>query len=67
MKLPTENKRIKSAWVVFGINVILFTLGMFKQVGLTDLGVGLAAANMPVLVYILGESFRPSKLKKENE
>ena len=66
MELPTVNKRIKSAWIVFGVNVILFTIGMITSAGLTDLGVGLAAANIPVLVYILGESFRPS-IKKDNE
>lgn len=59
-------KRLKSAWIVLGLNLALFTLGIIKGAELTDLGAGLAMVNAPVLVYILGETFRPS-IKKEEE
>lgn len=58
-------KRLKSAWIVLGLNMTLFGLGIIKGAGLTDLGAGLAMVNAPVLIYILGESFRPSKIDKD--
>ena len=60
-------KRLKSAWIVLGLNLALFSLGILKGSGLTDLGAGLAMVNAPVLIYILGESFRPSKVETEKE
>ena len=57
-----KQKRLKSAWIVLGLNMLLFALGIFKGAGMSDLGAGLALVNSPVLVYILGESFRPSKI-----
>ena len=60
-------KRLKSAWIVLGLNMTLFALGIFKGSDLSDLGTGLALVNAPVLVYILGETFRPSKTNKDVE
>lgn len=54
------HKRLKSAWVVLGLNMGLFALGIYNSADLMSLGTGLALMNAPVLVYILGESFRPS-------
>jgi len=59
-------KRLKSAWIVLGLNMGLFAFGIYKGVDLTSLGTGLAMMNAPVLVYILGESFRPSLKKDTN-
>ena len=59
-------KRLKSAWIVLGLNMGLFAFGIYQGVDLTNLGTGLALMNAPVLVYILGESFRPS-LKTEQD
>jgi len=60
-------KRLKSAWIVLGLNLALFALGIIKGAGLTDLGAGLAMVNAPVLIYILGESFRPSKTENRED
>lgn len=60
MKIP-QSKRLRSAWILFGIDTMLFVLGIFKGANLSELGTGLALVDTPLLVYILGESIRPSK------
>ena len=64
--LSNNNKRLKFCIVVLGINFISFWLGMYFQSDLTELGVGLAALNSPLYVYILGETYRPSVNNERN-
>ena len=59
-------KRLKSAWIVLGLNMGLFAFGIYKGIDLTNLGTGLALMNAPVLVYLLGETFRPSIKNKKD-
>ena len=59
--LSTNNKRLKFCIAVLSLNFISFWLGMYFKADLTELGVGLAALNAPLYVYVLGETFRASK------
>lgn len=56
-----RTKRFRVAVSALGINFAIFILGIFKGVDLSELGVGLAALNAPIYMYILGETYRPSK------
>ncbi len=60
MKIP-KSRRFRVAVSSLAINFLIFILGIYKGVDLSDLGIGLAALNSPVYVYIFGETNRPSE------
>ena len=62
----TKLKRLKSAWIVFSVNMLLFLIGILKGAQLMDLGGGIALVDAPIFVYIFGETFRPSVVSKDN-
>jgi hypothetical protein len=62
MKIP-NSKRLRFASIAVGVNIGVFLFGIYYGADLTALGTGLSMANMPVYVYILGDSFRPSENK----
>jgi hypothetical protein len=47
----------------FVINAIIFCFGIYSDTDLTALGAGLSMLNAPILVYVLGDSYRPSEKK----
>lgn len=65
--LSNNHKRLKFCIGVLSVNFISFWLGMYFQADLTELGVGLAALNSPLYVYVLGETYRPSKHPEDTE
>lgn len=52
---------MKITLVILFCNFSLFTLGIFKGSDLSDLGLGLAALNAPLIAWIIGETIRPTK------
>lgn len=60
---PNSHSRLKITLGCLIANYIIVLIGMFKGVDLSDLGIGLAALNGPLYVYIYGQSVRPSKLE----
>jgi uncharacterized membrane protein YkgB len=60
-----KSKRAKVSLIVLGLNFVTFWLGMYLKSDLNNLGIGLMTINGPLLVYILGESYRPSGFKHE--
>lgn len=42
------------------VNYLLFVYGMTLGTDLVALGTGLTMVNVPLMAYILGETFRPS-------
>jgi len=59
----TKSKRLRFAIVVLLVNFIIFCVALYLDRDLTATGVGLMTLNAPLLVYILGESYRPSGKK----
>ena len=62
----TKSKRYKFAIGVLIANFIMFGFGILKGADLQSLGIGLAGVNTPLIFYILGETYRPSKTKHED-
>ncbi len=60
-----KSKRLNTFIICTIPNILLFGLGMWADADLQDLGIGLAALNVPLYAYIFGESYRPSTDKKE--
>lgn len=58
--LPEVQKRMKLALTAMCVNYLLFVYGMTLGTDLVALGTGLTMVNVPLMAYILGETFRPS-------
>ncbi len=57
-----KSKRLRfSVWVIIA-NFAIGVLGILKGTDLQALGVFLALSNAPLYAYVLGDSFRASKL-----
>lgn len=57
---------MKIAMMAMAINYALFLYGMNQGADLTSLGTGLTMVNIPLMSWILGETFRPTrKIEKE--
>ena len=65
--MHVEQKRMKVAMMAMAINYVLFAYGIHKGIDLTDLGSGLAMTNAPILVWVLGETFRPTQKPITND
>ena len=61
----TGRTRLKMCAAAFVINSIIFSIGIYKESDLTALGAGLSMLNAPILVYVLGDTIRPSTKKDE--
>ncbi len=61
-KTITPRTRLKFSIAVICVNFILGIIGMLLGADLTALGVFLAMSNAPLYVYVLGESFSPTKI-----
>jgi hypothetical protein len=60
--LKNESTRLRfSIWVIVA-NFVVGIIGMFVGADLTALGVFLSLSNAPLYVYVLGATFRPSKI-----
>ena len=57
-----KSKRLRFAVYVFHIYILLGILAMRWQVELSSLGAYVAATSLPLLGYILGDTFRKSDL-----
>lgn len=64
--IPEKQKRLKVAIVAMIVNYLLFLYGISEGADLSDLGNGLAMTNVPLMVWILGETYRPTKSINEN-
>jgi len=62
----TKSKRLKFTIFSILINIGVFIFGIAKGADLSDLGIGLAALNGPLYMYIWGETTRPS-IKNKSE
>ena len=60
MRLP-QSKRLRFTLAVIIANFIIFGWGIYHGANLESLGSGLAFINSPLFMYILGDSYRPSK------
>lgn len=65
--LPSSNSRMKITIGCLIANYIIIMIGIFEGVDLSDLGIGLAALNAPLYVYVYGQSVRPSRLENTAE
>jgi len=65
MKIKGKTRLRVAIWTLIA-NFIVYIIGIIYKSDLTSLGVGLAAINTPILVYILGETFRPSGYKQSD-
>ena len=61
----TKSKRLKFTIFSIVVNFGVFVYGIASGSDLSDLGIGLAALNGPLDMYLWGETTRPSK--KTNE
>ncbi len=64
-----RSKRWRATIGFLMLNFITFWVAMFNGINLTEVGVGLAALNVPLYGYLWAESTKPSKPenKKGNE
>ena len=60
MTLP-NSKRLRITMAGLLMNYIMFVIAMWRGADMSDLGAGLALLNSPLYVYIIGESWTPSK------
>jgi hypothetical protein len=67
MKIPNKNKRLKFAFYTLHLMVAVGILGMYWGVDLGALGVYMAVTAIPLVAYILGETFRPSNHIKNQD
>ena len=58
-----KSKRWRATISFLILNFITFWVAMFKGISLTEVGVGLAALNVPLYGYLWAESTRPSEVK----
>lgn len=61
-----KSKRLRTMTVCIGVNFLLFGFGIYKGVDLQALGIGLAALNGPLYMYLWGETSRPSGTMKKS-
>lgn len=61
----TKNKRLKIVLTALTINFLTVWAGMHFGTDLIALGTCLMMINSPLFVYILGETYRPSKEEKD--
>lgn len=61
-----KNKRLIFTTIALGVNFFLILIGILKNVDLSSLGTAIAMINSPLYAYVLGETIRPSGLKKNN-
>ena len=60
-----QRTRLKFSICVIIANFLIGIIGMILGADLTSLGVFLSMANAPLYVYVLGQSFAPSKIPDE--
>jgi hypothetical protein len=51
---------MKITLLVFFVNIIIFTIGLFLRANLLELGGGIAAVETPVIAWVFAESIRPT-------
>jgi hypothetical protein len=66
LKLP-KSKRLRFAIYTFHVYIILGIFGVIMGANLADLGVFCSTTSIPLIAYILGDSYRPSKLENIEE
>ncbi len=60
IKLPAS-KRLRFSVAVIIANFVMGVFGIYYVADLGDLGMFLALSNTPLYVYILGDTYRPSR------
>ncbi len=63
----TKSKRLKFTLAAITLNFITFWYAISLGADLSDCGIGLAALNAPLYMYVYGETKRPSKVHQDNE
>lgn len=56
----SNSKRLKFTLFSIIANFTVFSYGISQGADLSDLGIGLAALNSPLYMYLWGETTRPS-------
>ena len=65
--IKSNSKRLRISIIAFFIYIIIGILTLFiDSKALTGMGVYIGSTSLPILVYILGESFRPSNKTNTN-
>jgi hypothetical protein len=60
IKIPAS-KRLRFSIAVIIANFVMGVFGIYYGADLGDLGMFLALSNTPLYVYILGDTYRPSR------
>jgi len=65
--IRSKSKRLRIAILAFFIYIILGIITLFTDSSaLSGMGIYVGSTSLPILVYILGESFRPSNKNNNN-